>query len=94
MEFVPPFEQEKPHVPAINTSWKLPLRPLHGPAQTRIQTKAEVLWRTLVADCCENIQPAPMQYGFAFSELLARRIDKDLLMCDVMRCTGPLDDDR
>ncbi|KAK4985167.1 hypothetical protein LTR66_008260 [Elasticomyces elasticus] len=33
----------------------------------RVQTRIEVLWRTLIADCCVDKHPAPLAYGFAFA---------------------------
>lgn len=39
-----------------------------------LQTRIEVLWRTLIADCCQEQHPAPQKYGIAFADSLRHEI--------------------
>ena len=40
----------------------------------RKQTRCEMLWRTLLADCCNRQSPAPLEYGRAFASSLVNSL--------------------
>jgi hypothetical protein len=41
----------------------------------KLQTRCEILWRTLLADTIKNYRPAPTEYGEAFAYTLYKRLD-------------------
>lgn len=47
---------------------------------SRIQTRVEVLLRTLIADCCDKQHPAPLKYGFAFAYWIKREMHQAALL--------------
>ncbi|KAK5116537.1 hypothetical protein LTR85_009162 [Meristemomyces frigidus] len=50
-------------------------RNLVGPGHpTKPQTRCEILWRTLLADCCDGQHPAPLQYGRAFASSIVKEV--------------------
>ncbi|KAF2174182.1 hypothetical protein M409DRAFT_16452 [Zasmidium cellare ATCC 36951] len=51
-------------------------RDQHSPSNQdpTTQSRVEVLWRTLIADCCQHQHPAPRRYGLAFAKSLRRKM--------------------
>lgn len=47
----------------------------HFSTPAHLQTRIEVFWRTLLADCCDGQHPAPLKYGFAFTASLRSELN-------------------